>query len=466
MIVKEDFYSGEPVITGSPPSFSSDMIIGQGTTPEEIDAAGMASFGKYDYDPGMRTVVSSPVSIYPGQDGYNMYPQGIGANPYGQYSQYGNLQPTYGQFRTGAPNPVLQPGYYPGGYGGSFYGSPYYQNPYQQRPTTYDIPGISPFGEYLPPADYEQRITEIQMEYYNKQQEVEAKSEVDRASQQSYYGGYYGYNYYGVPFYNTYQYNGINSELVQEVEKLKEEARENRMQFNLNMSRLAHNFNHDDISDDSLEQRYRGKTVNIPQAIIPSYQFYYEQSRLENMVPFDNSQVYRDYHAAVSREFNEIIPKDSNLKETFDNMGIVAAQWEMEEEQHRRRDQSTLYNSSNNAYKHFVRQKAKERYCKEKGISMLPNGEAVNLQQMRQGVLSSTPVLSQNATLADDGTLNVSLTIPYNVGSHIGETYSVNAQEKEYAEKRERFGRFLDSIQGSIYLDNQKHKKLEEYNDG
>ena len=79
--------------------------------------------------------------------------------------------------------------------------------------------------------------------------------------------------------------------------------------------------------------------------------------------------------------------------------------------------------------------------------------------------VAGNPVLSQAANLADDGTLNVSISLPANVGSHKGEIYTVNnSQEAEYNEKRERFGRFLDSIPGNIYLDQQKQKKLEEYN--
>ena len=454
-MIREDFYTGEPVQSGSPPNFAS-----------ENEAANMASFGKYDYDPGMRTVVSSPVSIYPGQDGYNTI-GGIGMNPY--YSQYGNPQPTYGAYRN-MGNPVLQPGY--GGYGGSYYQSPYYQQPYYQQyqqPTSYHVPGISYGGEYLPPIDYEEKISQLQNELWRKREELDAEKEVERASQQSYYGGYnsYGYNYYGMPFYNTYQYNNLNNEIRQKANEMQDQARQNRIDLNMKLSKLAHNFNHDKITDEAISKRYNGYDVEIPQSIIPLYQISYEQTRLESMVPFDNSQMYRDFHAAVSREFNKIIPKDSNLKDTFDNMGIVAAEWEMEEEMHRRKDHTNLYNNTNNAYKHFVRQKAKERYCKEKGITMLPNGQGINIQQTRQQFVNQSSVLSQNATLADDGTLNVSLNIPYNVGSRKGEIYSVNnSQEAEYEEKRERFGRFLNSIPGSIYLDNQKQKKLETYSDG
>ena len=449
-MVREDFYTGEPVEEGSPPFLPNDV--------NEAEAASMASFGKYDYDPGMRSVVSSPVSIYPGRDGYNT-----------GYSMYGNPVPTYGQYR-GNMNPVFQPG----GYGGSYFNSPYYTPPYYQPPqpqlpTSIHMPGLlETYGEYLPPANYEEQISHLQNEYWRRKEEIDAEKEVERASQQSYFGyNSYGYNYYGMPFYNTYQYNGINNEIAQRAKEMQDEARERRLDFMTNLSRLAHNFNHDNISDEDIRKRYQGQTIEIPQTMIPMYQTGFQQARLESMVPFDNSQAYRDFHNSVSKEFNNIIPINADLKTTFDGMGIVSANWELEEEDHRRRDHTNLYNNSNNAFKHFVRQKAKERYCKEKGLSILPNGQVMNIQQQRQQFMNQSTVLSQNASLSDDGTLNVHLDIPYNVGHHTGEIYSVsNSQETEYQEKRERFARFLDSIPGSIYLDNQKHKKLEGYTDG
>ena len=97
----------------------------------------------------------------------------------------------------------------------------------------------------------------------------------------------------------------------------------------------------------------------------------------------------------------------------------------------------------------------------------MPNGQTFNRNEMMQSFVNNSPVLSQSAKLADDGTLNISLNIPCNVGSHKGETYTVhNSQEAEYDAKRERFGRFLDSIPGSIYLDSQKQKKMEGYSYG
>lgn len=461
----EDFYTGEPVITGSPPNFSNPNVISPIMNATD-EAANMASFGAYAYDPATRSMMN------PGGYGYNpgvspnfMNPPvppgiiytapgyGIGAPP----SPYGNIQPTYNIYKPTVPNPAFQMnGLYQ-----------QYQQP--QVPTSYHIPGINIGGEYMPPADFEKRISELEMEYYNKIINQQAQAEVNAAANNIYSYGYNGgYNYYGMPFYNQYQYSAADLELRRAVEAMQNEAKENRMAFNMHISKLVHNFNGDNISDEQIRERYSGKDVDIPQqsGIISTPQDYWEIGRFYNVEPFDNSQQYRDHFIRVREEFSKIIPPDSNLKDTFDNMGIVAAQYEMEEELHRRRDGGNLYDNSDNTYKRLIRKKAQERYAAEKGISLSKTGAVIpnfNAQQAKQNFISNSPTLSNCATLQDDGTLNVSLKLPCNVGSHAGQIYSVNSQESLYDGKRERFNQFLDSIPGSIYLDQKKREKSEGY---
>jgi hypothetical protein len=441
-----DFYTGEPINFGSPQNFNSEA--------SDIEAANMASFGKYDYDPANRQG-----SIYPGGAGYTApgtavspiqpiyYPptnQGIGAVPPG-YTPYGNVQPSYGQFRN------------------------YQQQPQYQQPTTYTVPGINIFGTYMPPEDIDRQITDMGREFWAEQQDLEVGKIMQQQNSAYGFGGGFGYNYYGIPYFNPYQYNALNNKYASRAEELKNQARNNALEFSMHISKLAHSFVKDGISDEDIRERYTGKTVDIPTGIMPTPQEYYEQNRLYNLEPFDNSNVYREHRAAVQKKFRDIIPEDSNLKETSEKMAIVWADWELEDEMHRRKDAGALYNSGDNSYKYFVRKKAQERYAKEHGIAT-PAGDYngqngfYNPQNLRQSFVNSLPSLSQNATLADDGTLNVSLKLPCNVGSHAGEEYTVhNSQESEYDEKRERFSRFLDSIPGNIYLDQQKQKKLEEY---
>ena len=91
----------------------------------------------------------------------------------------------------------------------------------------------------MPPADYSERLAELEMGYYTSIINQQAKQEVDMMANNSVYGYGYnsGFNYYGTPFYNQYQYSTADMNLRKQVEKLQNEARENRMAFNLNISR-------------------------------------------------------------------------------------------------------------------------------------------------------------------------------------------------------------------------------------
>lgn len=438
-MIETDFYSGNP--SNLPPPDKQ----------QELDAAVMASFGKYDYDPGMRAM--SQQIIYPGGYGFNnaMNPpvpnyggqqpplQGLGS-PY-RYSPYGNVMPTYGGYQPSLMN-----------YGQPY---PYNMNPganlyQQQTPSVVHIPGVGMNGEYLAPPDIQDKIDNLQMKYWKAVQEKDAKDSVDRRNSVYGYNGYGGYNYYGVSYYNPYQYNSINMELSKEIDEIKQSARQARISFDENLSRLSHNINKDNYPDSAIKERYEGKTIEIKRNSLYDPYVLNEYARLERLVPFDNSQFYRDQWDKASETYNKHVPKDANMNEAFNNMGLVAIDWELEEEAHRRRDVSTMYQSGDSGYKYFVRKKAEERYAMERGLPLPTqnsNGLQFNSDAMKQQALQGFPTLKESVKLGADGTLNVTC----NVGSHAGQTYSVNEHEAGYEEKRERFGRFMSSISGSIY---------------
>lgn len=417
---REDFFTGEALPSASP------LI-------SETEAIQNASFGKYDYDPAAR-MMSQPLSIYPGGYGYNQ-PQMYDYNPYNNYNGYCNPAFAYQQ---------------------QIYQQQIYQQQMQmQQEVQCYVPGVNLSGsEYLPSMNYEEEIEKLKLEYWNKEQETAAKIAVD--NQGMGYNPFTGYsNYYGMPYYNPYQYNTLNSEISQKIQEIQNQAKENRMNLNLHLSTLAHNIAGDRYDESAIKEIYTGKMVDVPGANHLTYAEIYERQRFNNLVPFDNSQMYRDHSARVSNEYNSVIPKDSNLKDTFANMGVLNAKYAMEEEAHRRKDKSVLYNSEDNSYKFFVRAKAAERYAKNNGLSLT---QAVQ-QYDHANLLCNMPTLSQSAKLCDDGTLNITC----NFGSMAGQTYSVhNSQEAGYEQNRERFQQFLDSIPGSIYLDGPSASVLED----
>ena len=414
-MIREDFFTGEPVDTGSP-------------VLDESVAADMASFGSYSYDPAQRQQMMMSTAPY-----YNSRQQpggvGIGYNPY--------MQPRGYQYQ----------GYYNPMYGGY---NPYYQYPYQQQQQyhqpeyiQYKIEPLNPSGEYIAPIGLDDKINELYLKYMGKEIEVQAQQAVERSrsgyGNNSYYGGY---NYYGAPYYyNPYSYNQVNIELQNELNQIKEEARQNRFDFNFNLSRLAHNIAGDGISDEAINERYTGKTITEKNPnTLGTIKAAYDQQRFDSLIPFDNSQAYRDHFAKVSKEFHSIIPEESSLDDFLKKTGTLKAEMMMEEERHRRKNNAVLYNSGNNAYKIFVAEQAAKRYRDKKGYSDIDRGTSE--PKIPSAIF---PTLSQSARLTDDGTLNITC----NFGSNKGKTYNVN--ENKYEEKRQQFMGFLNSIPGSIY---------------
>lgn len=416
-MIREETFMGELVETSSPQI-------------SEIEAAENASFGKYDYDPAARQASM----IYPGQYGYN------------SFSGYMN-----------------QPGYYPPGIGMQppqfGYGNPIFQNPYfiqQQPPPPQEIksfiPPVNLSGEYLPGLDWEERVNDLITKYSAMQEEEFVEKVMNNQNRPM----YYGYNYYGTPYYSPYNsgYNALSMEINQVIEEMKSDARESRIEFNKMLSRAAHSFVHEEISEEELDERYRGKYIDTPGYKGITYQEVQEQNQLDRLVPFDNSSMYRNMNAKVSEEFHSIIPEESNLVETLANTGVLAAKYDMDEEEHRRRNAAGLYDSSTGAYKYFVRAKAAERYAKKNGIANPLTGQ--NYSSTIPS-MESFPTLHESAKLCDDGTLNITC----NFGSHKGEIYSVNnSMEEEYEKDRDRFIRFYQSIPGSTFLNNPNENAI------
>lgn len=394
-MIREDFYTGEPVNYGSPPF--SDC--------SENEAVQNASFGRYNYDPTVRAAMMQQ-QVYPGFVGYNTNP---------------NAQPYYAPTGLGAnPNPAFYQNNFSNPYMNSFMSQP--------AETIYHVEGVN-FGgsEYLPSIGTEEKIEQLKRIYWEKEQE-------QQVSIANSYGSYGSLNYYGMPYYNPYSFNNITNELSKEIDKIKNEARDNRMALNIQLSTLAHNICADAYQESDINQIYSGKDINVPAANKMTYGDIYNMNRLQNMVPVDNSQIYVDHNTEVSRKFNTIIPKDSNLEDTFKNMGVMMAEWEMEEEMHRRKDGGNLYDS--NSYKTFVKMKAAEKLGKP--------ASAQNQMNQSYTTESMFPTLSQHAKLCDDGTLNISFGNLFN-------DLSINNQEQEYEKDRQRFNSFLNSIPGALY---------------
>ena len=440
-MIREETFMGELVNPSSPQISESEAIAN-------------ASFGRYDYDPSSRVM----------QYGYNNLdisrytnppPIGIGSNLY-----YGGTAPvTFSTTPfTGAYTNPNMPAF---GMGPQANPAFQWQNQllYNQQQSIFQQPqqlksfimpvGIN--GEYLPPADFEERLSDLVRHYWMKQEEQDVERRMQQQASYGYNNSWGGYNYYGTPYYNPYQsYGGIQQEVAQLIEDMKSEAREARIEFNKRISRLAHNILKEPVDEAMLDERYRGKYVETPGFKGVTVQDLSEQYKLANMIPFDNSGVYQQFQEKVSKEFREVITDDMGFVETFRNMGVMQAKYDMEEERTRRKNGAVLYDSNSGTYRYFVRAKAAQRYAEKHGL--LPDTmKTATTSSIPTSIGNEFPTLQESAKLLEDGTLKITC----NFGSHKGEVYSVkNSQERQYDENRERFAQFYNSIPGSIYLTN------------
>lgn len=431
---QEDFYSGEPIIQGSPPN---------PTTSDEIQAAQYASFGSYYYSPDSR-IMNQPIynnqQMY-GQQQWQQQPNyGLGS-PY-RYDMYG--QPT--------------------NYQQQYYQQPYYQQQYQQQPTTYHIPGINITGSlYSYPADLEDRLAKLEEKMFDMYIDGEVKAEIDNRNNPYYIGNNMNYNYYGVPFYSSYNQNNITAVYNAEIEKIKQEAYEANIVKNIKLMKMACHICGQDISDEDIEALCRGRDVQIDQYVDCDYNLqkeYRDSIRYSRLIPIDPTAAFRNHVDAVDRQIKKYIPQDGNASNCYDKLGLLYSEWEMEEEAKRRINASNHYN--NNKFIESLKKAKRERYYKEHNIILDDNDKEMQMvdfanrfdpNELRKQALSMMPELNECATIGEDGTLHITC----NFGSHNGEVYSVhNSQESEYEQKRQRFGRFVDSIPGAIYQNNHE----------
>ena len=388
---KVDFFTGEtPLEDVSPPVSHEEAMVAQ--------------IRNYNYG-------GPPVNI--GGVGYNNYGytgppyQGIGYN-YGYYQPPDYTYPGYNPY-TPQPNPAF-------GMGNQYI---------QAKDVTVNIPAYNPWGsEYLLPANFEKEVFELQWKYWVEQQQHQAAAQI----RQPVYGqpNYYGWSNYSTP----YMYNNTGNQYIEKIKEIKDKARQERIDLNVELSRLAHNYLGQEFDEDKIRELYTGKTVTIPG--ITNIDIY-DDNRLRNLIPFDNSQAYREHDAKVSAEFRKRVSPDADMNTCFENLAMVNYDYEMEDELHRRRrDLKSSYDS--NTYKTLIRQKVFDE--------MDPSTQ---VRDMKTNLLGSGmfPTLSQNARLADDGTLKI--TYSYNQNQPI-----MNMNESQYQQEKARFNAFLNSIPDSI----------------
>lgn len=409
---KYDYYSGAPVIEGAPEQMSQEEIV--------------QNANLYDFNANAR--MSQMIQMQQ-QAQYPMGSVGYYSNP---------VPPNF-------MNPPIIGGSQESGFQG-FVGNPAFsymnamgmQNPYMNQPQYQDqtifIPGFNTGSRLLLPSDAEDLCDKLQTEMMMEQEEAYVQR-VER--QKNYYQnlGYTGSNYYGMPYaYSYYNDPTITAKYKKLIEDMKQEAIEARNNLNKNLSRLSRSFIYGECDETEIDQLYEGRYITIPATVV---QYNAEQAALSKMQVVDSSYLYQQHHAKVSEKYKIHFDDNTDMNTFFEEIGQIIAEENLEEESHRRRDDSVLFDG--NSYRTLLRKKLIERNRTE-GTNKQINLPGLGGTSIPMG--GAFPTLSQSSKLLDDGTLQI--TAPSWLGN---KQYSIkNTMEDDYEVNRNKF---LQSIYGN-----------------
>lgn len=316
----------------------------------------------------------------PCSQGYSYNPATRFQNNYQpqQFSGYGLISsPMYQSFGTLGYNPNIQ---YSIPYGGVLqYGNNNgfmnnYFNPYfnlqqpQQQNYTYMESGYNPSGcDKMYAAEDLDKVKSI---LNNMAEEQQAYSEKMLSV-------YPGYNYYG--YMNSYN-PFMMEKYKQEQYKIDQEAIQRRIDFNKMLSRIAHNYLEDEVSDeyysiyDQQEVTVQAEEYNTRNSINRLKSFTVNVSELYiNQYNYANNCISQDYTSDTNTE--------GGLTEFLNNAGEIYARTMQNEVDKEKKNKTNIYDR--NAFSKYLSS------CIDK----------------REGNLF--PTLSQTSSIMDDGTLQI-----------------------------------------------------------
>lgn len=405
-----DYYSGEPI---SSPDFMSEQttnmnIVNSNQQPQQ-----------YSYDPNLRYNQMQQQVYQPGSYGYNQQIQQPQQYPYQIQQPFMNppINPYQPQQPVGYQgNPAFA--YMNQMNGGMGFGQPLNL---QFEDKVVHVPGFNPGSDVLLPADAEEICSKLQMEMMLEQEEaIEKRNERFQGYFNNNYGGY---NYYGMPYLNTWQDQSVTMKYRRMIEDMRQEAADRRKSFNKKLSKLAHNYMGDDIKEEEIDQIYDGYTYTVPGSTLRRES---ECNRFANMVPVSNQGNYVAHYNEVNKFYNSVVDQNANMQEFLHQQGVLQSYYNLEDEMHRRRDASQYYQGD--SYKRFLRKAIRERNGQ--------SGES-NLQNNQTGNINGFPVLSNSAQMLEDGSL--SITAPSWLGGGQSHIQFNNELEQHFEENRHRF---------------------------
>lgn len=343
---------------------------------------------------------------------------GVYADPNERYQQMAQSQQVAGRVYTfgGAG--------YNGGQGmaGAPYMNPpginplFYQKP-QYRDRTEHINGFNPRGSTMMlPANIEEIATQLQAEMEIENETAIARRKARFQGTFNYAGGYYGWN-------QNQPDQAVIDKYRAKAREIRKEAEEKQSAFNRRMSRIAHNYMGEEISDEELHQIYDGYDQIITTAECQAND---KQTWLERLKPFSNQALYAKHFEQMRNLYSKI--SGNTMQSFLEGQGMLQVIENLEEESHKRRNLGMYYDKD--SYHRLL----KTMIMKREGVEVPEFKEGqplspINLPQYR--------ALSQSSSMLDDGTLSISA--PNWVGQNHASIQLNNEMKAHFDENRRKF---------------------------
>lgn len=243
---------------------------------------------------------------------------------------------------------------------------------------------------YLPSNDFEKRFDQIMLECVMRINQVQAE-EQQRLAQLG--GGYFGgFNFYGAPYSGAYyKIEQIKRETQQKIDALYEEARRNRIELNVRLSKLCHHVLKDGVTEERIRDWYTGKTIESEYTTYGDLDTY---TKTYNLEPYDGgASEFRALQKSVSDEHDKFIPRTANMQQMFEGIDEMNRAEARRAELHKRRNMTNSYrDEDNDGYKFLLRMSLARRTGIDDPDQVAKSGETSQFMQglrkkyMKEGV--------------------------------------------------------------------------------
>ena len=395
--------------------------------------------GSYGYN--QPNYIPQPNLQTPNFQGYVGNPNGYGG--YNQpYIPQPNLQTPNFQGYVGNPamqmvqqNPALMGG---GGLGMGFGWNPYYQQPQYQDKVVH-VPGVQIGPELMFQEGFQEKVEKLQLEMMVEQE----KAEADRQKRfQGYFNNNYGaYNYYGMPYYTNSMDQSVYNKYSGIINDMRQQAIERKINFNKHLSRLAHSFLNDGVTDEQIDQNYAGYEYTVPAAHIEADAV---QARLQRFKPVSNQAMYVEHFNMVHNAMNKLVGNAKDMNDFLEKQGLVAIATMMDDDLDKRRDTTRLYQPD--AYRRYLRKSILNKMGVEEIERELTPVPGENIPFGRY-----FPALNESSKILEDGTLSISIPEGFGMGHGTRQIVMDNEMEQHFEENRRRF---LESIYNQPRVNN------------